>query len=106
MSGYTPGPWVEQDGFIFAEWAHEPVAEMPPYEGTESDEFFARMDANVRLICAAPELLAALERTLNWLASYKGGGTMNAGGPYEQACAAINKATGTSSVDSTDRRGA
>lgn len=47
------------------------------------------------LLAAAPELLAALQRTLNWLTSYPGGGTMGKTGPYEQARAAIEKARGT-----------
>ena len=43
------------------------------------------------LIAAAPDLLEALQRSLNWLASYPGG---CAEGCYEQASAAIAKATG------------
>lgn len=53
---------------------------------------------DARLIAAAPELLAALERTLSWLTSYPGGGTMGPTGPYEQARAAITKATGAKST--------
>lgn len=37
----------------------------------------------------AAELQAALERTLSWLTSYPGGGTMGPTGPYEQARAAL-----------------
>jgi len=49
---------------------------------------------DARLIAAAPELLAALERCLSWLTSYPGGTTMTPTGPYEQARKAIAKATG------------
>lgn len=52
---------------------------------------FAHDDA--RLIAAAPEMLAALQRTLNWLASYPGDACMGADGPYNQVRDAIKKAT-------------
>lgn len=39
------------------------------------------------------ELLEALKRTLSWLTSYPGGGTMGKDGPYEQARAAIANAS-------------
>lgn len=40
------------------------------------------------------EMLAALERAISWLASYPGGGTLQEGGPYDQARAAIARAKG------------
>ncbi|MDO8705380.1 MAG: hypothetical protein Q7J84_10585 [Sulfuricaulis sp.] len=40
-----------------------------------------------------PVLLAALVRSLSWLSSYPGGGTLYKNGPYEQARAAIKAAT-------------
>ena len=50
-----------------------------------------RSPEDARLIAAAPDLLAALERTLSWLTSYPGGGAM---GVYDQARAALAKALG------------
>lgn len=47
--------------------------------------------SNARLIAAAPDLLGALQRSLNWLSSYPGGGAL---GCYDQAREAIAKATG------------
>ncbi|MDQ3270752.1 MAG: hypothetical protein M3Q12_01095 [Pseudomonadota bacterium] len=47
-------------------------------------------EADARLIAAAPELLAALERALKWLDLSSSG---RATGAYEQAVAAIARAT-------------
>lgn len=58
-------------------------------EGTEASD--AELLAVARLFAAAPELLEALEETLNWLTSYPGGGAL---GCYDKARAAIAKATG------------
>ena len=55
------------------------------------DDDDAEEQKRARLIAAAPDLLAALERSLNWLSSYHGGGAI---GAYDQARAAIAKATG------------
>jgi hypothetical protein len=48
------------------------------------------IDAVLKAATATPDLLAALKRSLDWLASYQGCG---AEGCYEQAKAAIAKAT-------------
>lgn len=48
--------------------------------------------AETKVRDAAQDLAAALERTLNWLASYPGGGTLGPNGAYEQARAALKKA--------------
>lgn len=97
MSKHTEGPW-EADGFDV--WATKPMRFTSKSAGTPLIATAARhLDfenpfpylANARLIAAAPEMLAALERTLNWLSSYPGG---NAEGTYQQARAAIAKATG------------
>ena len=45
------------------------------------------------------ELEAALRRTLDWLASHPGEGTMRKGGPYEQARAALGDVTATKEQD-------
>jgi hypothetical protein len=65
MSKHTPGPWTET------------ACEVQAPDGTSICEMFSRpedsgvnypyapeADANSRLICAAPDLLAALEQTL------------------------------------------
>lgn len=92
MSAHTAGPWR----FMLIS---EKSWNVGVYDNTGStiatikvpSKFSApRHDANARLIAAAPELLEALERSLNWLCSYPGEGAMNA---YDQARAAIAKAT-------------
>lgn len=93
-SPYTPGPWthigqgditgVETNGTN-----HGPVDVCCVYLRTVP----GRTEANARLIAAAPDLLEALQRSLSWLSSYRGGGAM---GCYDQARAAIAKALGES----------
>lgn len=106
MSAFTPGPWTEipQNGagpMICRKF--ETGKQMNPVGLRLVCHVLARGssivedEANARLIAAAPDLLAALERTLNWLSSYPGGGTLGQDGPYEQARAAIAKATGAQS---------
>jgi hypothetical protein len=65
---------------------------VPDHDGA-ADWMRDESRADARLIAAAPELLEALERCLSWLTSYPGGGTMGPKGPYEQARAAITRAT-------------
>lgn len=86
---HTPGPWTFEPGTI----------DDFPYViyGEDCLCVESGKDSDARLIAAAPDLLEALERTLSWLTSYKGEGTMGPNGPYEQARAAISKATGTTS---------
>ena len=55
------------------------------------DAVWPRMEANARLATAAPDLLAAAQRSLSWLTSYPNEGAM---GMYDQMRAAIAKATG------------
>ena len=50
--------------------------------------------AILELLAQRDELLAALERTMSWLASYPGGGPLRPDGPYEQARAAIANTKG------------
>lgn len=90
---HTPGPWYSSsDGSeIFDQTEHAPVAFI---NGANQDSQFRtgpQVMANARLISAAPDLLEALQRSLNWLSSYPGG---NANGVYEQARAAVAKAMG------------
>lgn len=53
---HTPGPWDWQDGRLIGDINGEGVAVL------------LDMAANARLIAAAPELLAALEKVQDWLA--------------------------------------
>lgn len=98
-AAHTPGPWEfvpkltaseNHKGFFIraqratrdGKWA---LADVQP-----ADQDGVIGTANARLIAAAPELLEALLRSLNWLSSYPGGGAMNC---YDQAREAIDKAT-------------
>lgn len=91
MSKHTPGPWsyhfdhptTDEVGYI-----RSSSGEVAVMYGCQREE---QQSANACLIAAAPCLLEALQRSLNWLASYPGG---NAEGCYDQARAAIAKATG------------
>lgn len=95
MAEHTRGPWrVEKnpdDGIT-----DPAVMAGKYYVATVHDACSSEgcWDADACLIAAAPELLAALERTLNWLASYPGQAAIGPGGPYDQARAAIAKAKG------------
>lgn len=94
MSTHTEGPWRVDDngrdvraggrGGLFVARAYEIEQDEPPY-GADVQQW----EANARLIAAAPDLLAALKRSLNWLASYPGGCASNA---YDAARAAIAQA--------------
>ena len=81
-AGLKVGP-VTLDGRDYGQRACEPFSE-------DSRE---QMLADAYLIGAAPALQVALERTLSWLTSYPGGGTMGPTGPYEQARAALARCT-------------
>jgi hypothetical protein len=94
-AAHTPGPWT-------AVKARIEIAGKRGFRGNYrvADAYFSaeladtprheEACANARLIAAAPELVAALERTLSYLTSYRGG----AMGCYEQARAALAKAKG------------
>jgi multidrug efflux pump subunit AcrA (membrane-fusion protein) len=95
MSKHTPAPWN-----IFDDDRNESKEIFVREGGLEkviatlgigfSEPFESQQQANAKLIAAAPELLAAAERSLNWLSSYPGG---NATSAYDQMRAAIDKAT-------------
>jgi hypothetical protein len=99
MSAHTPGPWELFDNgeeFKRREAARIGVAplncsgDVAHCAGFNSQRPVEEELANARLMAAAPELLAACERALNWLSSYPGGCAENA---YLQARAAVDKAT-------------
>lgn len=95
---YTPGPWVasewfdrDHEGECQAQGWHFGTPDgfrLPLCSNTAAD--LSEAEANARLIAAAPDLLAALERLL------ASGDVRDAGeaGALKQARAAIAKATG------------
>jgi hypothetical protein len=95
---HTPGPWTWQYGEGFFAGKSVPVVTIesdgacgdPECCGAPSYVIETRQE-DAALIVAAPDLLAALKRSLNWLSSYPGG---NATGAYDEARAAIAKAEG------------
>ena len=82
MSAHTPGPWTLQ-----------PVGDETECNilGAGRELIATVSDNDARLIAAAPALLEALEHSLDWLASYPGGGAAVA---YDKARAAIAQAKG------------
>tara|TARA_R100000808_G_scaffold1619_2_gene7174 strand:- start:1302 stop:1568 length:267 start_codon:yes stop_codon:yes gene_type:complete len=63
MSEHTPGPWTENACEVQAPDG-TPICEMfsRPEDSGVNYPYAPEADANSRLICAAPDLLAALER--------------------------------------------
>lgn len=106
----TAGPWEVQNGIIVVSTALKGKLHFTDAHGVEhyaekglialvyachpdGEYHSGTSNANASLIAAAPDLLAALRRSLDWLSSYPGG---NSHGAYEQARAAIAKAEGRS----------
>ncbi|HSG61881.1 MAG TPA: hypothetical protein VLA24_10685 [Pseudomonadales bacterium] len=82
---HTPGPWR----IVACPCQYENCTTYGLSNGLFSQGCgFSKADA--MLAAAAPDLLAALQRTLNWLKYYPG---RVADGAYNQARAAIDKAT-------------
>ena len=63
---HTPGPWMNSNGTILAPAGKVAEAGNPGYDGfaAESED---EAIANARLIAAAPDLLAALRKALEWV---------------------------------------
>ena len=57
MSAHTPGPWAAFDDEIVAHRTDQHIADVPLCDGMNPTEW----QANLQLIAAAPELLAALK---------------------------------------------
>lgn len=92
----TAGPWVrEGDHIIGGRYVCELADWHITAAGGSYDAINARLtaerDANARLIAAAPQLLAALERIERWASGY---GTATQSDMREVARAAITSATG------------
>jgi hypothetical protein len=64
MSAHTPGPWTENSCEIQAVDG-SPICEMLARPEDTDKYGHHHADANSRLICAAPDLLAALERIVS-----------------------------------------
>ena len=109
---HTPGPWLIHkprhcDGDLWIQvlkGAWDITSNGASEKGVIADAKYSAMtdeenEANARLIAAAPDLLEALQRTLSWLTSYPGGGTLEPNGVYEQARRAISMAIGSSKKD-------
>jgi hypothetical protein len=105
---HTPGPWTADR--VHPEWPECPVRYVDApgcsddvctlYGGESSDENRRRIEADARLIAAAPEMLAALEFVMAHPQAACGMG----GGPHAQweemrrlAAEAIKKASGDAS---------
>lgn len=87
---HTPGPWSCEDVYPPRTTVHIPVYGKPfVLAECFSMESAGEREANAKLIAAAPDMLAALRRSLNWLSSYPGGGAMNY---YDEVRAVIAKA--------------
>lgn len=86
MSKHTPGPWRTHlcDGTLVIDSDGVPVATTTG--DYESEDEYAVMEANARLIAVAPDMLAALKAVVEFSGAH--------GGPYAAARAAIKKATG------------
>ena len=91
MSGHTPGPWV-WDSTV---WDYDPKQDAPwlvtevSGERVLHGEIQCSSEANARLIAAAPDLLAALQRLMGETTTMQ-----DAMDAANQARAAIAKATG------------
>jgi hypothetical protein len=64
----TPGPWVERDCEIQAADGSA-ICEMLTRPEDKEKWGYHHADANSRLICAAPDLLAVVERLQEWAES-------------------------------------
>jgi hypothetical protein len=100
---HTPGPWTlgNNEGFWAADccvMATDPVL-LAPVAVAEVVHTTATEEAdNLRLICAAPDLLAACEAALEWIKDYTKAHPMELGPQwtlYEQLEIAIKKAQGS-----------
>ena len=117
MSGHTPGPWKVQRylrpdldddpmGVYLVETAADALT--PRYyeaepETPELDAVHSENEANARLIAAAPDLLAALEKLVRANYGQPSGVTVPA---LDQARAAIAQAKGEAGLDTCSDCGA
>lgn len=91
---HTPGPWVIMEGDALTNFIYDDLGEdgcMEPIASVSHGDP-AELDANTRLIAAAPELLAALQAMFNEHGDFDYTIAM-----LGNARAAIAKATGSKS---------
>ncbi len=107
-SKHTPGPWRLDETFVDGQWGNPShwvceivgpdnsriVADIPEYRTYEEDA--AELEANARLIAAAPELLEALEYAQAWITEVGERKGLPNGRTLQTIEAAIAKATGVS----------
>lgn len=89
---HTPGPWTEHDGFIVGKFNDGKVRDVCDPRCAPAEKYLlGEMDANAKLIAAAPDLLAALiEMCEGWPAQKPGSPHFDT---YCKARQAIEKAT-------------
>ncbi len=89
---HTPGPWspayLDHAGQRVVKGEHIEICTCWHHSVMSIEK---EMEANARIIAAAPDMFEALDRSLSWLASYPGGGASEC---YDQARSAIAKARG------------
>jgi hypothetical protein len=84
---HTPGPWVVEGDWVTDVATDGNICEV----SMPSSEDEAEQAANAHLIAAAPDLLAALRRFMDYGDVFQWSGKQS---PYSQALAAIAKAEG------------
>lgn len=86
MSGHTPGPWLVEGRTVYAlnDDGYNRFSALVQDAHTPGDE----LEANARLIAAAPDLLEALQSSKSLMESVG----MQSSDEYQQASAAIAKA--------------
>jgi hypothetical protein len=94
---HTSGPWnFVRDGFRITLGNEKTSNTTTPHDymvAEIADNSF-QAEANARLIAAAPDLLAALQRMTRAVDDYDGNIPADIDSPYHQALAAIAKAIG------------
>jgi hypothetical protein len=68
---HTPGPWATDGQFGFLDVVSS-KGRIAMIDCDNDDIFGADIEANARLIAAAPDLLDALETAEKWVAQYRG----------------------------------
>lgn len=86
---HTPGPWTRNRAINTVDMGRYSV--ICPF-GADSKKHVSEIEANMRIIAAAPDLLAALEAIIKMIGPYAGQGRMDA--EIAAARAAIAKARG------------
>ena len=86
---HTPGPWTRNRAINTVDMGRYSV--ICPF-GADSKKHVSEIEANMRIISAAPDLLAALEAIVKMISPYSGQGRMDT--EISAARAAIAKAKG------------